>query len=75
MTLVKGRSILFNHFIDMRTTVNLSISYRKNVFLLENLNKNAFFLHEMDKLNRPLHCVFLHHEPDKNEADKLDPND
>ena len=24
---VKGRSILFNHFIDMRTTVNLSISW------------------------------------------------
>ena len=35
----KGRSILFNHFIDMRTTVNLSISCRK-----------TFFLHEMDKL-------------------------
>ena len=29
----KGLSILFNHFIGMRTTVNLSISYRKNVFL------------------------------------------
>ena len=34
----KGRSILFNHFKDMRTTVNLSISCRKNVFLLENFN-------------------------------------
>ena len=38
--LPKGRSILFNHFIDMRTTVSLSISCRKN----------TFFLHEMDKL-------------------------
>ena len=46
----KGRSILFNHFIDMRTTVNLSISCRKNVFLLKFSNKNTFFLHEMDKL-------------------------
>ena len=36
---IEGRSILFNHFIDMRTTANLSISCRKNVFL-----------HEMDKL-------------------------
>ena len=50
MIFAKGRSILFNHFIDMRTTVNLSISCRKNVFLLENFNKNTFFLHEMDKL-------------------------
>ena len=40
---VTGRLILFNHFIDMRTTVNY-------LFLLENLNKNKFFLHEMDKL-------------------------
>ena len=31
----KGRSILFNHLIDMRTTINLFISCRKNVFLLE----------------------------------------
>ena len=46
----KGRSILFNHFIAMRATINLSISCRKNVFLLENFNKNTFFLHEMDKL-------------------------
>ena len=33
----------------MRTTLYLSISCRKNVFLLENLNKNTFLLHEMDK--------------------------
>ena len=46
----KGRSILFNHFIDMRTTVNLSISCRINVFLLKFSNKNTFFLHEIDKL-------------------------
>ena len=46
----KGRSILFNHFIDMRTTLNLSISCRKNEYLLENFNKNTFFLHEMYKL-------------------------
>ena len=31
----KGCSIWFNNFIDMRTTVNLSISCRKNVFLLK----------------------------------------
>ena len=42
--LSKGR------FIDMRATVNLSISCRKDMFLLENFNKNTFFLHEMDKL-------------------------
>ena len=48
--ITKGRSILFNHFIDMRTTVNLSISCRKNVFLLKFSNKNTFFLHEIDKL-------------------------
>ena len=48
--LIKGPSILFNHLLDMRTTVILSISCRKNVFLLENFNKNTFFLHEMDKL-------------------------
>ena len=53
----KGRSILFNHFIDMRTTVNLSISCRKNVFLLENFNKNTFFLHEMNKLTVVLMSV------------------
>ena len=46
----KGRFSLFNLFIDMRTTVSLSISCGKNVFLLENFNKNTFFLHEMDKL-------------------------
>ena len=28
----KGRSTLFNHFIDMRTTVNLSISCRNGKF-------------------------------------------
>ena len=47
---IKGRSILFNHFIDIRTTINLFISCRKDVFLLENFNKNMFFLHEMDTL-------------------------
>ena len=30
----KGRLSLFNHFIDMRTTVSLSISCQKTVFLL-----------------------------------------
>ena len=34
----------------MRTTVSLSISCRKNVFLLKFSNKNTFFPHEMDKL-------------------------
>ena len=46
----KGHLFLFNHFIDMRTTVSLSISYRKNVVLLKFSNKNTFFPHEMDKL-------------------------
>ena len=46
----KGHLLLFNHFIDMRTTVSLSISCRKNVFLLIFSNKNTFFLHEMDSL-------------------------
>ena len=46
----KVLSVLSNHFIDMRTTVDLFISCRKNVFLFENFNKNTFFLHEMDKL-------------------------
>ena len=46
----KGRSILFNHFIDMRKTVNLSISCRKNVVLLKFSNKNTLIPHEMDKL-------------------------
>ena len=46
----KGRSILFNYFIDMRTIVRLSISCRKNVFLLKFSNKNTFFPNEMDKL-------------------------
>ena len=41
---------LFNVFIDMRTTVTLSISCGKKVFLLENFNKNTFFPHEMDRL-------------------------
>ena len=56
----KGRSILFNHFIDMRTlrtTVNFSISCRKNVFLLENFNKNTFFVHEMNKLTVVLKSI------------------
>ena len=34
----------------MRTTVRLSISCRKNVFLLKFSNKNTFFPNEMDKL-------------------------
>ena len=34
----------------MRTTVSLSISCRKNVFLLKFSNKNTFFPHEMDKV-------------------------
>ena len=46
----KGHLSLFNLFIDMRTTVGLSISCEKNVFLLENFNKNRFFPHEMNKL-------------------------
>ena len=41
---------LFNHFKDMRTTISLSISCRKNMFLLKFSNKNTFFPHEMDKL-------------------------
>ena len=48
--LAKGCLSLFHHSIDMRTAVNLSISCRKNMFLLENFNKNTFFLHEIDKL-------------------------
>ena len=50
--ITKGRSILFNHFIEMRRTVNLSISCRKKTcfcwhfptktrFLFS--NKNMFF--------------------------------
>ena len=46
----KGCLSLFHNSIDIRTAVNLFISCRKNVFLLENFNKNSFFLHEMDKL-------------------------
>ena len=61
----EGRSILSNHFIDMRTTVSLSISCRKNVFLLKFSNKNTFFPYEMDKLTvvlmsikrQPLSCL------------------
>ena len=62
----KGHLFLFNHFIDMRTTVSLSISCRKNVFLLKFSNKNMSFLHEMDKLTvalmsikRPLERIFI----------------
>ena len=47
---IKGDLFLFNHFINMRTTVSLSISCRKNVFLLKFSNKTTFFPHEMDKL-------------------------
>ena len=43
LSLTKGHLFLFNHFIDMRTTVSLSISCRKNVFLLKFSNKNTFF--------------------------------
>ena len=43
----KGCSILFNHFINMRTTDSLSISCRKNVFFVEislpKLRKQANF--------------------------------
>ena len=46
----KGHLFLFNHFIDMKATVSLSISCRKNVFLLKFSNNNTFFPHEMDKL-------------------------
>ena len=46
----KGHLFLFNHFIDIRTAVSLSISCRKNLFLLKFSNKNTFFPHEMDKL-------------------------
>ena len=46
----KSHLSLFNHLIDMRTTVSLSISCRKNVFLLKFSNKNTFFPYEMDKL-------------------------
>ena len=55
--LLKGRSFLINHFIDMRTTVNLSISCRKNVFLLKFSNKNTVFLYEMDKLTVDLMSI------------------
>ena len=34
----------------MRTTVSLSISCGKKVFLLKFSNKNTFFPHEMDKV-------------------------
>ena len=55
--LSKGYLSLFNHYIDMRTDIDLSISCRKSVFLLENFNKNTFFLHEMDKLTFVLMSV------------------
>jgi hypothetical protein len=47
---VKGCLSLFHHSIDMRTALGLSISCRKNLFLLKFSNKNSFFPHEMDKL-------------------------
>ena len=50
----KGCLFLFHHSVDMRTDVNLSISCRKNMFLLENFNKNKFFLYEIDKLTAVL---------------------
>ena len=54
-----GRLSLFNHFIDMRTTVILSISCGKNMFLLENFNKNTFFIHDMDKLKGCSHVYIM----------------
>ena len=53
----KGHLILFTHFIDMWTTINLSISCRKNAFLLKFSNKNTVFLHEMDKLTSVLMSI------------------
>jgi hypothetical protein len=44
---IKGRLSLFHHSIDMRTTVNLPISCRKNMVLLKFSNKNMFFLHDL----------------------------
>ena len=69
----KGRSILFNHFIDMRTTINLSISCRKNVFLLNiSCRKDVFFCwkffqqkHVFSTWNVNKNTSFLH------EMDKL----
>ena len=55
----KSGSIFFNHFIDMRTTVNLSISCRKNVFLLENFNKNTFFDRDARRSGPTIHFVGL----------------
>ena len=40
---VKGCLSLFHHSIDMRTLVNLSISCRKNMFLLKFSNKKHVF--------------------------------
>ena len=49
---IKGRSILFNHFIDIRTTVNLSISF---VFSTWNGQINGC---SHVKIERPLAIVF-----------------
>ena len=38
----KGRSILFNYFIDMRTTLSLSISCKKTVFVGKFQQKHVF---------------------------------
>ena len=40
---VEGGSILFNRFIDMRTTVNLSISCRKKRVFVEILQQRHVF--------------------------------
>ena len=49
--ITKGRSILFNHFIDMRTTVNLSISCRKNVFFVEIFQQKHVFSTRNGQIN------------------------
>ena len=50
-------SLYLNHFIDMRTIVSLSISYRKNVFLLKFSNKNTVLPPEVDKLTVALMSI------------------
>ena len=47
LKVVQSYSIII---LDIRTTINLSNSCRKNVFLLKISNKNTFFLRVMDKL-------------------------
>ena len=50
----KGRSILFNHFIDMRTTDNLSISCRKNKLMVVLIS-----IKWLNKIERPLELTTL----------------